>query len=318
MIRRRFLSIALSSLALAGGGMLAGGRAAGARTGPDLSSNDDLCRSPRPAALTVAQPSGGPLRYQGTHILAYGALRELAERYGASRPGAIDVTGGGCDDGIAGVTRGGADLGGLCCPVRGSAAEGLPHLLVARDLKAVVVHPSNPVGELDLARLRAAAAGRIGRWQALGGEDRAVAFVIRNHCPNYLEPARDLLLRKAPGWTARGVFVDTDEQIVELVSRFAGGIGIVSWVFAKPLAEQGRLKVVAIDGLRPGSPGAASRYALIGPLSLVFRAWDGPRMAPFFDFLYGAEGRRIVARALAPVDAQEAGYGRFRRLLSSA
>jgi phosphate transport system substrate-binding protein len=317
MIRRRFLSWAWSSLGIVAATAYAPGRAAGIWRAPFVPTTDALCSSRRPTPQAIVGRSSGALRYQGTHILAYGALREVSERYGTSNPGAIEVTGGGCDDGIAGVTRGGADLGGLCCPVKGSAAEGLPYLLVARDLKAVVVHPLNPVGETDLARLRAAAAGRIARWKGLGGEDRALAFVIRNHCPNYLEPVRDLLLRNEPGWTARGLFVDTDEQIVDLVSRFVGSIGIVSWVFAKPLAEQGRLKVVAIDGLRPSDAGAALRYALIGPLSLIFRAWDSPRMAPFFDFLYGAEGRRIVARALVPVDAQEAGYARFRRGLSA-
>jgi phosphate transport system substrate-binding protein len=271
----------------------------------------DLCRSRAPQALPASSaPRAGELVFQGTHILAYGAMRELAERY-ATGGGRMIVHGGGCDDGIVAVRRGSADFGGLCCPVKGSSAEGLPWLPVARDLKAVVAHPSNPVAAIGLAELREVARGRIPRWKALGGEDRPIALVIRRHCPDYFEPVRDALLKNRPDWSPQGLFVDTDEQIVDTVSRFAGGLGLVSWVFARPLAEAGRLKVLALDGLTPAEGvRRGGGYALEGPLVLIYRQWERVRMAPFLDFLYGAEGQRIVGRSLIPIGAREAGYRR--------
>ncbi len=273
-------------------------------------SGGDVCRSRPSALLTTSTRRDSNLVFQGTHILAFGAMRELAERFGA-QGGRLVVHGGGCDDGIVAVRRGTADFGGLCCPVKGSGAEGMPWLPVARDLKAVVVHPANPVSAIRMEELRGAARGAVARWKALGGEDRPIALVIRKHCPEYLEPVRDLLLKNRPEWSPKGLFVDTDEQIVDTVSRFAGGLGVVSWVFARPLVEAGRLKVLALDGITPAEGIRRRRgYALEGPLLMVFRAMDPPRMGPLLDFLYGPEGEAIVGRALIPVPAEAAGYRR--------
>lgn len=270
---------------------------------------EDVCRSRAPQLLPAsAARREGELVFQGTHILAYGAMRELAERYAAGG-GRMIVHGGGCDDGIVAVRRGAADFGGLCCPVKGSSAEGLPWLAVARDLKAVVAHPSNPVSAIGLAPLREVARGRIARWKALGGEDRPVALVIRKHCPDYFEPVRDALLKNRPEWSPKGIFVDTDDQIVDTVSRFAGGMGLVSWVFARPLVESGRLKVLALEGMTPAEGvRRGGGYALEGPLVMIYRTWERARMASFLDFLYGPEGEKIVGRALIPVPAAAAGY----------
>lgn len=269
---------------------------------------NDICRSRSPGMLYVAERRSGDLVFQGTHILAFGAMRELAERY-SEGGGRIVVHGGGCDDGIVAVRRGTADFGGLCCPVRGSSAEGMPWLPVARDLKAVIAHPSNPVSSIGLEQLRGVARGTIGRWKTLGGEDRPVALVIRRHCPDYFEPVRDALLKNRPEWNPKGIFVDTDEQIVDTVSRFAGGLGIVSWVFARPLVETGRLKVLALDGITPAEGIRRRRgYPLEGPLVLIFRKWERARMASFLDFLYGPEGEKIVGRSHIPITAAEAGY----------
>lgn len=260
-----------------------------------------------PAALPPRMP--GELRYQGTHILTHGAFRDLAAAYRGPGGSPLVVAGGGCDDGIATVRRGIADLGGMCCPVAGSSAAGLPWLLVARDIKVVLAHPRNPVDGVNFDALRGVAQGRLTRWSELGGEDRAIALVARKHCPDYFEPVRDLLLKNRPDWAPRGLYVDRDEQIVDLVTRYEGALGLVSWAFAKPLVEARRLKVLRVNGVAPTAAAVRDgRYALHGPLSVVYRKWDPAAMRPFFDFLYGKQGRAIIARALVPVSAEEARY----------
>jgi len=70
------------------------------------------------------------------------------------------------------------------------------------------------------------------------------AFVVRNHCPDYVEPVRQILLDNRPDWAKHSLFVET-------VAHFSGALGVVSWVFAKPMVEQDRLKVLAVDGMKP-------------------------------------------------------------------
>jgi len=304
--RRDFL---LASLALLGP---ASGRAGSDRLERiDALLAENVCRTRPAEIIPAAMPPRAPgeLRYQGTHILTHGAFRDLAAAYHGPGNNRLIVAGGGCDDGIATVRRGIADLGGLCCPVAGSRGEGLPWLLVARDIKVVLVHPSNPVSNVSFDALREVARGKLTRWKALGGEDRAIALVARKHCPDYFEPVRQLLLNNRPDWTPRGLFVDRDEQIVDLAARFEGALGLVSWAFAKPLVEAGRLKVLKVNGVAPSAAAVREgRYALHGPLSVVYRQWEAATMRPFFDFLYGKQGEAIVARSLVPVSAEEADY----------
>jgi phosphate transport system substrate-binding protein len=273
---------------------------------PDAPLSEYVCQA-TPAFFPARKP--GDLFYQGTHILTHGAFRDLAQAYRPAGGGRLHAAGGGCDDGIAGVLRMQADLGGMCCPVEKSRAVGLPWYPVARDIKVAIVHPANPLTDIGFDELAAVAAGRIARWRELGGEDRAIALVVRNHCPDYLEPVRDLLLKNKPGWSPKGLFVERDEQIIDAVARYPGGLGLVSWVFAKPLAEAGKLKVLKVDGVRHGTRAVRSgRYRLHGPLNVIFARWREETMAPFFDFLYSRRGLAIIGRSLVPVSAGEAGY----------
>lgn len=307
MDRRHFLLAALTGLASSS----SSGRAGTGLERIDALLADNVCRT-RPDAIiraSLAPRKPGELRYQGTHILAHGAFRDLAAAYRGPRGYRVTVTGGGCDDGIATVRRGSAELGGMCCPVPGSRGEGLPWLLVARDIKVAITHPANPVTAASREELRAVARGRLDNWRQLGGEARRIALVTRKHCPDYFEPVRQLLLDNRPDWSPQGLYVDRDEQIVDLVARYRGGLGLVSWVFARPLVETGRLKVLRVDGVAPAAAEVqAGRYPLHGPLNVVYRQWEADSMRPFFDFLYGPQGAAIVARALVPVSAEEADY----------
>lgn len=272
---------------------------------------ESVCRTRLAELIPTALPARTPgeLRYQGTHILTHGAFRDLAATYRGPGGNRLVVAGGGCDDGIATVRRGTADLGGMCCPVAGSRGEGMPWLLVARDIKVVLAHPRNPAADVSLDALRDVARGKLARWKTLGGEDRAIALVVRKHCPDYFEPVRHLLLNNRPDWAPRGLFVDRDEQIVDLAARFEGALGLVSWAFARPLVEAGRLKVLSVNGVAPSAAAVRDgRYPLHGPLSVLYRKWEAASMRPFFDFLYGPEGQALIGRALVPVSADEADY----------
>lgn len=268
---------------------------------------EDICSSgPRPnRGLDTAFAADAGLRYEGTHILTHGALRDIAGEYKGAQP--FIVSGGGCDDGITAVRRGDAELGGMCCPVEGSRGEGLKSAIIAHDVKVAVVHPSSPVRDVTRRVLAEVAAGRTTRWSELGGGDRAIALVVREHCPEYREPIRTLLLGNG-AWSRKAILVKTDKEIVEAVARFPGALGLVSWVFALPLVEAGQLAVLSLDGVEPTVSAVQSgRYPLHGPLSLVFSAWRDD-MRPLFDFIFSPQGRSIIAQSLVPVDRAQSGY----------
>jgi len=268
----------------------------------DLPPTGNFCRVPgNGLARLDRQP--GDLAYQGTHILTYGAMLALAAAYRGPDGGRLLATGGGCDDGIVAVLTHRADLGGLCCPVEGSRADGMPWRQIAWDIKVAVTHRSTPLDSLPGVALAPLARGDIRSWEALGGEARPVALVVRRHCPDKFEPVRQILLDGRPDWSPRSLWVETDQQLVDTVSRFPGAIGFVSRVFAGPSIASGELKPLAIDGVPPERAEVeAGRYSLKGPLILVFRTWNGPGMGPVFEFIDSPEGRETIGRHLVPMN----------------
>ncbi|MBW6477752.1 MAG: substrate-binding domain-containing protein, partial [Chromatiales bacterium] len=258
-----------------------------------------VCPSEQDPRLLKSVSASGDLTYQGTHILTYGAFRPLAQRFEQDTGRRFVVHGGGCDDGITAVLQQTADIGGLCCPVEGTRADGMPWLQVAHDIKVIIAHPSQSLENIGRDALEAVVRGRLRNWRELGGEDRQIALVYRDHCPEYFEPVRALILGNRQAWSPRGMKVDTDQQLVDTVSRFRGAIGLVSWVFVRDLHRAGLIKVLALDGIQPSAAAVrAGRYDLIGPLNLVFRDWREALIEPMFDYLFSPAGQATMTEAL--------------------
>jgi phosphate transport system substrate-binding protein len=110
-----------------------------------------------------------------------------AERYMALRPEvSISVTGGGTGTGIAALINGTTQIANAS---REMSSEELAQaekngiapvrFTVALDAIAVVANPRNPVAGLTLDQVAALYTGRIGRWNAVGGENRPVVLLSR-------------------------------------------------------------------------------------------------------------------------------------------
>lgn len=308
MNRRSFLRAA--AIGAAG---LTGFAYAGPRGRPDAELErllaGSMCRSPRGTVLpAAAQALGDVLVFAGTRLFKEGFLDDLARAYTAVSGRPARILGGGCDDGVSAVIRGEAHVGGVCCPPPGSPAEGLQALLVGYDLKVVVAHPSQRVSGVTMRDLVSIMNGGIANWRELGGPDRPIALVVHDHCPNYVEPVRQALLGNKPRWSKRALFVKTDQKHLETVARFEYSLGINSWILAEPLVQRGELKVLTLDDVTPTTgAGVDERYALKGPMSMLFQRWRPDIMAPFFEYLYGPEGRRIIGRRLVAAPAPNGG-----------
>lgn len=270
----------------------------------------DLCR-PRftPAAATWPQPRG-PLSIEGTRLVKDGFAEEVAAAYLEATGRSVRVVGGGCDDGIAALENGRVHFAGVCCAHAPNTPLGdLKMITVADDLKVVLTHPSNPVKDIRLADVRAVCRGEIRNWRDLGGPDRTIALVVFDHCLNYVEPVRKRLFRNRPEWSPAALIAKTDDSLLQSIARFEWSIGINSWVLARSLVAAGKLKALALDGIPPARDGSLSPdYPLKGDLALAFAHWDAETMRPFFDFIFSAPGRAIVAKRALPRTAAEAGY----------
>lgn len=242
------------------------------------------------------------LSFAGTRLFKEGFLDEVGALYEKQTGRRIHILGGGCDDGLAAVNAGEAMIGGLCCPLEGSPARGLKHITVAQDLKVVVAHPKVDVDDVRWSDLVSLLTGRVRSWKAVGGSDRAVALVLHDHCPAYIEPARRMLLGDRLSWSRDALYVKTDQKHLDTVARFESAVGLNSWVLAEPYVSAGKLKLIAVDGIAPTVSNAArKRYRLIGPMNMVFRSWQPQVMGPFFDSLFAGGAQEILRRRMVPV-----------------
>lgn len=175
----------------------------------------------------------------------------------------------------------------------------MKYIPVAQDLKVVVAHPQVPASDLSWNQLVGLLTGQIQNWQLLGGRDQRVALVLHDHCPDYIEPARRMLLGNRLGWSRDALYVKTDQKHLDTVARFESAVGLNSWILAEPYVRSGRLKVLAVDGVPPTVANATrGRYRLVGPMNMIFASWNARTMGPFFDFLFSPVGRDIVTRRL--------------------
>lgn len=246
-----------------------------------------------------ALPASSGFGYQGTHILTHGALEDLARAFEKKYGVKVFVEGGGCADGIAVVVKGEHEMGGLCCPLPPEKAKRL-HLVqhkVAADIKAVMVHPSNPLNNLTLKQVSDIHNGRITHWKRVGGPDKPVALVFRDHCRDMAEPVREVLGIKGPV-AKKAIVVKTDKEVVEYVERFPAAIGIAPRVFA----EEAKVKIVSIDGVA-ATPENTEKglYPLKGDLFIITKGQPSGLTKKFLAFVLGDEGQAIIRKNFAGV-----------------
>lgn len=246
---------------------------------------------------TGISSSSSNIGYQGTHILTHGALEDLAKAFEKKFGVKVFVKGGGCADGIAVVVKGEHEMGGLCCPLPPEKAKKLNLIQhkVAVDIKAVMLHPKNPLNNLSLKQVSDIHNGRITNWKQVGGQDKPIALVFRDHCRDMAEPVREVLGIKGPV-AKKAIVVKTDKEVVEYVEKFPGAIGIAPIVFA----QEAKVKIVSVDKIAATPENTEKgRYPLKGDLFIITKGQPDGLTKKFMDFVLSAEGQAIIGKNFA-------------------
>ena len=132
------------------------------------------------------QPASAYIENKGSDTIVNLAL-VWAENYQQLRPAIrISVTGGGSGTGITALINGTVDIANASRAIKPEELESMvssgkdpQEYIIARDAIAIIVHPSNPVGELSLEELSAIYRGEVTNWSELGGEDRVIVRLSR-------------------------------------------------------------------------------------------------------------------------------------------
>jgi phosphate transport system substrate-binding protein len=250
------------------------------------------------------------------------ALRGLTDEFSRQNPNVLfSIRSGGSTIGEEEVAQGEADIGATTLPPPDVATAGVELMRTPVGINglAIVVHPSNSVGDLSLVQLSDIFAGRVLDWQALGSDNGEIQLVSREDGSG----SRRLFEERVMGddrVSLTAVVMPSSADVAAYVAKRPDAIGYLSrgevaGLFAADAdadaaapqpattpAAWPRVKIVRVEGQLPTVENLAEqRYALIQPLYLITRGAPAGWPRRFIDFVLSPAGQAIIAQYHAPI-----------------
>ena len=200
----------------------------------------------------------------------------------------IDVQGGGSTAGIQATINHTVDLGMSSRALKEEERK-LNTITICYDGIVVVVHPDNPVGAMDLDKVRQIFSGRISNWSQLGWVNRRIDAVSREEGSGTRSAFEDLIMKGKE--IDDGTMVqDSNGSVKEVVATDPYAIGYISM----GLVDK-KVKPVAIDGVSPSIKTIkSSRYKIVRPFLYVTNGELGDTARQFVDYVLSKDGQHIL------------------------
>ncbi len=218
---------------------------------------------------------------------------DIEVRVGTSRDAVSDLFAARCGAGV--ITR------ELVPEERSAAVKGgleMEGYRIARDALVAIAHPSNPVQNISLPKLRAIYAGEVRDWSQLAGERRGIRPVTQPMESDVTAFFIEKVMQGAP-IAARVLTEVSDSAVVERVRKDPQAIGYVTLAWADRGARA--LNVSALSGLPYTQPDPETVYGGKYPVCRQFNYYvrqGGPMVANgFVTFLTSTGGQKIVHEA---------------------
>jgi phosphate transport system substrate-binding protein len=220
-------------------------------------------------------------------------IEHLAEIYQRQHPGdAVNVQSLGSSAGIQAAISRVAEIGMSSRELDSEEAEQLDQLLIARDALAVVVHPSNPITNLDLSEVQDIFGGTISSWAELGGSPEPLTLVVREAGSGTFGAFEELVMEGKP-ITPLALRQGSNGAIRQLVSLDPNAIGYISLGLVDDT-----VKAVAINNVQPSVEHVeAGTYTFVRPFLFVWPKGKqlGPLASRFVDYVMSDESQTELA-----------------------
>ncbi len=223
-------------------------------------------------------------------------LRALASAFERANPGTkIEVPKSiGSSGGIRAVERGDADLGRIARLITAKDRRfSLNHIVFAYSPVAFICNANvKKVENLTYQQIVDIYSGRIRSWSELGGENQPIYVANREEG----DSSRDVVNETVPGFqdipSFAGEVIRSTPENIAIVEKYNNTIGYGPLSMVKGR----RLKVLKIEGVYPSLDNVHNgRYSLITPFSLVWKGQLRGLSKRFVDFIFSAQGRKIIA-----------------------
>ncbi len=214
----------------------------------------------------------------------------------------VTVTGGGSGVGIAALIDGTTDLAQSSRKIKmdeklklQDAGVTYKEVIAAYDALAVVVHPSNSVGQLTREQLEGIFTGKIKNWKEVGGEDLKIIVYSRETSSGTYEFFKDNVLNKK-NFASNVLSMPATGAIIQSVSQTKGAIGYVGLAYIDKGIKT--LKVSYDKGksfVAPTMESAKNKtYPIVRPLYYYYSTKVEKSVKPFITFILSADGQKLV------------------------
>lgn len=226
-----------------------------------------------------------------------------AEGYMKENPSAkLTITGGGSGVGFSALLEGTTDIAQASRQIKFAERQKMKEkgiiakeVIIAYDALAVVVHPSNKVGQLTREQLEGIFTGKIKNWREVGGEDMKIVPYSRETSSGTYEFFKEVVM-KNKNYMNGIMSMSATGVIIQSVSQTKGAIGYVGVAY---LNKDVKAVSVSFDQgknfVYPSVQNAKNRtYPIVRPLYYYYDAKTEHKVKPFIDYVLSPKGQSIV------------------------
>ena len=161
---------------------------------------------------------------------------------------------------------------------------------LAYDPIAIIVHPSNPIGDVTLQQLIDLFQGSTVDWTAFGGAGEVIP--VSREVEAYSRQLFEERIMQNHAVTRNAVLKISAQNVIDFVAKTPGAIGYV------PLSHvDSRVKAIRLDGVAPKPKTAANgTYPLAAPLYLITKSEPQGDLREFAAWLLGDEGQTRLSQ----------------------
>ncbi len=200
----------------------------------------------------------------------------------------------GSGSGITAVSEGRCDIGLASRALKDEEkAQGLQETTLALDGIAMIVHPDNPVSDMDVETIAKIYTGEISNWKELGGEDKEIVLIGRE-AGSGTRDGFESITGTEDACQYRQELTSTGD-VIATVAGNPNAIG-----YASLAAVKDSVKAVSVGGVAPSEETVKDgSYVIQRPFMLITKedAELSPAAQTFFDYATSAEAAPIIADA---------------------
>ncbi len=221
-----------------------------------------------------------------------GALGESFQQANEGASFTYNPTGSG--SGITAVSEGRCDIGLASRALKDEEkSQGLKETTLALDGIAVIVHPDNPVSDLDVETIAKIYTGQIKNWSEVGGEDGEIVRIGREAGSGTRDGFESIT--DTEDACQYGQELTSTGDVITTVSGNPNAIGYASLASVKD-----SVKALSVGGVAPSEETVKDgSYVVQRPFMLITK--EGAELSPtaqaFFDYATSADAAQIIADA---------------------